>query len=61
MTKNKPFIVTKDKSTADQLSNLGLELLSELNGEYTFLNCPEKYQRIDFNALNAFETDRLNL
>ena len=59
--KNKPFIVTKDKFTADQLSKLGFELISELNGEYTFLNCSEKYQKVDFSTVNAVETDKLNL
>ena len=59
--KNKPFVITKDKATAEQLMELGLELLSELNGEYTFLNCSEKFNRVNFSKTDAIETDRLNL
>ena len=58
---NKPFVVTRDKYTADQLMELGFELISELNGEYTFLNCSDKYQHTDFSVMNAIETDKLNL
>ena len=59
--KNKPFVITRDKATARQLMEIGLELLSELNGEYTFLNCSDKYQRTDFSRTDAVETDKLNL
>ena len=38
MSQEKKFIKTTDKETADKLSFAGLQLVSQNNGIYTFLN-----------------------
>ena len=38
MSQKKNFIKTTDKETADKLMSVGLQLVSEVGGVYTFLN-----------------------
>ena len=38
MSQKKNFIKTTDKETADKLMSVGLQLISEVGGVYTFLN-----------------------
>lgn len=49
----KPFIFTADKGTADQLKELGYELISEDSSGYTFYNCKKQDDKIaDSNFQN---------
>lgn len=39
---NKNFIMTTDKNTADKLVVEGFNLVTSRNGQYLFVNCPQK-------------------
>lgn len=39
---NKQFMIIQDKSTADKLKAAGFQLVSDVNGTYTFINSTPK-------------------
>lgn len=43
------FIITKDENTKNQLINNGIQLISNSNGIYTFLNCINKMKNFESN------------
>ncbi|WP_346961260.1 hypothetical protein [Clostridium sp.] len=43
------FIITQDENTKTLLINTGLELISDSNGSYTFLNCINKMKNFESN------------
>lgn len=50
--KNKAmFVKTQDKDTADNLKNLGFELVDDTNGTWTFMNNPDCPLTFDNNKI----------
>lgn len=47
MTKEKKFIKTADKETADKLRTCGFQLISQIGDMYTFLNNAPKHFNFD--------------
>ena len=43
---NKNFIMTTDKNTADKLVAEGFNLVTYRNGQYLFVNCPQKMSSV---------------
>lgn len=60
MGNNKPLIVTTDKETAETLKRLGLPLLSESSGQWTFVNDVTKYSAFSEN-LKVVETNKVTM
>lgn len=48
---NKKFIVTQDSETAAKLLSSGFQLVSQINGTYTFIN--QVPQHFNFNEVDA--------
>ena len=60
--KDKKFIVTKDKSTADKLLSCGFQLINNVSGVYTFLNVvPKNFSFAEIEKGKCSYTDILCL
>ena len=58
MNKSK-FMIVQDKTTADKLKTAGFQLISEMNGVYTFLNVPP--QNFNFNEVDVVKIGFTNI
>ena len=62
MSQKKNFIMTTYKDTADKLIAEGLQLVSNNNGVYTFLNQPQKTLSFDeIDKTTVAYTNMLNI
>ena len=62
MSQKKNFIMTTYKDTADKLIAEGLQLVSNNNGVYTFLNQPQKNLSFDeIDKTTVAYTNMLNI
>ena len=58
--KDKKFIVVQDANIANKLISAGFQLLSQLNGIYTFMNIiPQKFNFEENDIKKIVYTDRL--
>lgn len=46
---NLPFIITQDLETKQYLETQGFQIIEAEGNRWTFLNCPEKSQRLNFD------------
>lgn len=56
---NKKFIVTQDSETATKLLSSGFQLVSKVNGTYTFIN--QVPQHFNFNEIDKTKTVYTNM
>ena len=47
---NKKFIIVQDESTANKLISSGFQLVSQVNGTYTFMN--ETQEKFNFASID---------
>lgn len=47
---NLPFVVTQDLETKQYLEKQGFQIIDTDGKRWTFLNCPEKSQRLSFDS-----------
>ena len=58
--KNTKFIIVKDEDTASKLILNGFQMVSKLNGIYTFMNIiPQHFKFDEINIKKLVYTDRL--
>lgn len=58
---NKRFIITVDKSTADQLVKEGADIVSIAGNVYTFINPPKKHFSHKIDEKKIKYTDMLSI
>lgn len=60
--KDKKFIVTKDKSTADKLLSCGFQLINNVSGVWTFMNvAPQNFSFAEIDKEKYSYTNNLFL
>lgn len=59
---NKKFIVTQDSETVAKLLSSGFQLVSQVNGTYTFINkVPQHFNFSEIDAKKLVYTNMLSL
>ena len=59
---NKKFIIVQDESTANKLISSGFQLVTQVNGTYTFMNIiPQHFNFNEVDKSKLAYTDRLCL
>ena len=58
--KNKKFIIVQDEDTANKLTLSGFQVVSKMNGIYTFMNtAPQHFNFDNIDVKKLVYTDRL--